>query len=147
MKKISFALCLIMTMLCSCQETESVNENKLLGEWELSRLEFCDESTGEVLSTAEDDFDFVIKYLNVSNSAILITEYDDDDEYDEDDVDAYMYVLKDNKLSLYDSWGYFGEDFIIEKLTNKELVLSIPDHYYTEDDERIEGLLKHYFKK
>ena len=139
MKKISFVL-LIITMLCSCQETEFTSENQLLGEWKLTRLEICDKSTGEVLYTMETRADFVMTHLNVSSSAFVVTEYD---EY-EKDVTAFLYVVKDDKISLYEGWNFFVE-LIIEKITNNDLILSYEDEYLDDNDERKVILMRHYF--
>ncbi len=148
MKKISFALCLIMTMLCSCEEYEIINDNKLLGEWQPLLSEYCDKKTGEVLFTEEYCAvgDFIIKQLSVSTSAFVLFEGDEYyDDYYIEDSEAYSYIVTDDIISLYFN-GIWDFDFTIEKLTNRDLVLSYPDDFWYKNY-RIDCIVKLYFKK
>ena len=135
MKKIFFALCVAVIGLCSCQG----DEDYILGEWNLKRVDFCDSITGKIIKSGADVGE-VWTTLNFSESTLIATI-----DYDDEDIESYLYLLKDNTLSLIDGNWIFKCNVL--KLTKDELVFSYPDHMWNDDDEYIEGIAKFYYKK
>lgn len=139
MKKVLFALCFIVTALCSCQENEDVKVNNLVGEWSLLRVELYNEFTGELISS-NADIGEVWTQLYFENNLLLAT-IDNDPE----DIESYSFVVRENSLLLIDgNWTY---EYGIEKLTKKELVITYHDGMWVNDDEYIEGIAKLYYNK
>jgi hypothetical protein len=81
-----------------------------------------------------------MRHLNVSSSAFVVAGYDEDEK----DACAFLYVVKDDKISLYEGWN-FSVELIIEKITNNDLILSYEDEYLDDNDERKVILKRHYF--
>ena len=71
-------------------------------------------------------------------------------DYDSDDIESYLYQIKGNTISLID--GSWVINYNIEKLTNKELVITHPiDRYIYDSDSDsnvyFEGIARVHYKK
>ena len=140
MKKLLFVLSIIITTFCSCQEDETINKNKIVGEWDLTRVEFCD-NNGNVIFEGLEDCGETWTHLSVSDATLIATI-----DYDAEDIESYLYQIKDNTLSLVEGGWSFNCN--IEKLSKKELVITYPDEMFVDDsDELTEGIIRMYYKK
>ena len=144
MKKIIFALSLIITTLCSCQEDDTIHNNMIIGEWELSYAEVCD-NDGNIIFEGVESPGEVMTHLSFSCGTLVTTI-----NYDEEDIENYIYRIEDNTLYLMDNGWSFKLN--IEKLSKKELVITYPKSRYIYDDDSesyvdFEFIFRLYYKK
>ena len=150
MKKIAFALCLVMALFCSCQENNNdpeIPQNPLLGSWELVQWKHVygtgDEtevSSHEYVYGGEADYyPYLIFAENGTATAIYIY-----DIYEEPDYYQLSYSKNDKNISICeeDEEESFTTNFNIVRLTDKELVISIKEDWHNGDSETI-----YYYKK
>ena len=147
MKKLSFALCLIIALFCSCQnDNDDIlkdDKNLIIGEWNLSRVELCD-NNGKVIWAGIDAGE-IYTHLSFSDATLIATI-----DYDADDIESYLYQIKGNTISLID--GSWVINYNIEKLSKKELVITHPiDRYIydpdTDSNVYFEGIARVHYKK
>jgi hypothetical protein len=106
----------------------------IIGEWELSYAEVCD-NDGNIIFEGVESPGEVMTHLSFSCGTLVTTI-----DYDEEDIENYIYRIEDNTLSLMDNaWSF---KLNIEKLSKKELVITYPKSRYD-----FEVIFRLYYKK
>ncbi len=134
MKKLFFSVCaasLLLFSACSKDDDKDVSEmssaeisSMIVGTWQTVQDEWI-EQEGDWKDSGVDNYDEIgIKETMTFNSDktwTLWTAYEEDDIPDED-TDTGKWRIENNALILYDDES--DEEWVIEKLTKDELILS-----------------------
>ena len=134
MKKLFFSVCaasLLLFSACSKDDDKDVSEmsseeisSMIVGTWQSIQEEWSDQVDGEKDSGVDNYDEIGIKETMTFNSDktwTLWTAYEEDDIPDED-TDTGKWRIENNALILYDDES--DEEWVIEKLTKDELILS-----------------------
>ena len=132
MKKLFFSVCaasLLLFSACSKDDDKDVSEmssaeisSMIVGTWQSIQEEWSDQVDGEKDSGVDNYDEIGIKETMTFNSDKTWTSWTYEIEYDITHEDTGKWRIENNALILYDDES--DEEWVIEKLTKDELILS-----------------------
>ena len=143
MKKIAFALCLVMALFCSCQENNNdpeIPQNPLLGSWELGYWETYNLDNNEMLESGvevpDDDW---FTSLNIKENTCEIGFGGETVEVQYTVINnSLVFIVEDNNYSL---------TLPIVSLSGERLTISMNEFFNDGSGNEVNGKIMLYYDK